>query len=127
MAKLNEAVQGVPLDPGFGDAAIGNSIDADEVGRKRAARGGKGAHWTALGSVAMRMNSHFVAFGDEKIDSLARVGKCFVLGGEVFAQLVASANLRLAEGAAVTDEIGRDEFIEARPVLAVNGFYERRD
>ena len=73
------------------------------------------------------MNRYHVSLGDEKVNGLMRVRKRADLASQEVAQLVTAANLRLAKGAAAANKVGREQLIEAPPVLLIDGFNKRSD
>src|SRR5262245_58992180 len=73
------------------------------------------------------MNGHHVSLGDEKVNGLVSIGKRGCLARQEVAQLLAAANLRLAEGAAVANEVRRELLLQPPPILPVNGLDELSD
>ena len=127
MAKLDQTIQAIPLDPRLCDPPTGDSIDADGVSGQYPARGRKRTQRPLLPALDVGMNCHLITLGQKEVDGFVRVGERSELASQVFTQLVTIANLRLTEGAAVTDKIRRYKFIKAWPVLLIDCLDERSD
>ena len=120
MTELNQPIKSIPLSPCFRDAVSFEAIDADEVGRQLVAGRRKGPHRPLLGRKAVRVDHDFVALGDQEIDGFTRIWKGHILSFQVLPQSGAVVDLSLTKGAAVANEIWRDQFFEPVPVLPVD-------
>src|SRR5262245_19116385 len=73
------------------------------------------------------MHRHQISLSDEQLNGLVRVREYTSFTSQKIAELLTAANLRLTKGAAVANEVRRDQLIQLWPRLSIHGLDERSD